>query len=115
MREDERLQIRIKSLYFEFLRAYVRKDKAQKTSLDLIQGSLFWCRVSEFIRTQGKRRSRSGSIGDLAFDGCSGLTAINFQGIMAQWQAIEKGMSWDNLTGEYAVICTDGTISKADA
>ena len=55
------------------------------------------------------------SIGDLVFNGCSGLTAINFQGTMAQWQAIEKGSYWDNLIGEYAVICTDGTISKADA
>ena len=55
------------------------------------------------------------SIGDWAFDGCRGLTAINFQGTMAQWQAIEKGSNWDDLTGEYAVICTDGTISKAGA
>ena len=55
------------------------------------------------------------SIGDYAFYNCSDLTAINFQGTMAQWQAIEKGPNWDNLTGEYAVICTDGTISKADA
>ena len=55
------------------------------------------------------------SIGDYAFRGCSGLTTINFQGTMAQWQAIEKGSYWDNLTGEYAVHCTDGTISKADA
>ena len=55
------------------------------------------------------------SIGDRAFNRCSGLTTINFQGTMAQWQAIEKGPNWDNLTGEYAVICTDGTISKADA
>ena len=55
------------------------------------------------------------SIGDWAFSGCRGLTAINFQGTMAQWQAIEKGSNWDDLTGEYAVICTDGTISKAGA
>ena len=51
------------------------------------------------------------SIGGYAFDGCSGLTTINFQGTMAQWQAIEKGSYWDDLTGEYTVICTDGTIS----
>ena len=55
------------------------------------------------------------SIGWSAFDGCSDLTAINFQGTMAQWQAIEKDIGWDYSTGEYAVICTDGTISKADA
>ena len=55
------------------------------------------------------------SIGNGAFYNCSGLTAINFQGTMAQWQAIGKGSNWDNITGEYTVICTDGTISKADA
>ena len=55
------------------------------------------------------------SIGDYAFYGCGGLTAINFQGTMVQWQAIEKGSGWNYVTGEYAVICTDGTISKADA
>ncbi len=55
------------------------------------------------------------SIGNYVFYECSGLTAINFQGTMAQWQAIEKATYWDNSTGEYAVICTDGTISKADA
>ena len=55
------------------------------------------------------------SIGDWAFERCSGLTTINFQGTKAQWQAIGKDSNWDRYTGEYAVICTDGTISKADA
>ena len=55
------------------------------------------------------------SIGWRAFEYCSSLTTINFQGTMAQWQAIEKDSTWDSSTGEYAVICTDGTISKADA
>ena len=51
------------------------------------------------------------SIGEWAFYGCSGLTTINFQGTKAQWQAIGKGSNWDSSTGEYTVICTDGTIS----
>ena len=55
------------------------------------------------------------SIGSWAFGWCSDLMTINFQGTMAQWQAIEKDSTWDNSTGEYAVHCTDGTISKADA
>ena len=55
------------------------------------------------------------SIGDNAFYKCSGLTTINFQGTKAQWRAIEKGNGWDSNTGTFTVICTDGTISKADA
>ena len=55
------------------------------------------------------------SIGDMAFYVCSGLTTINFQGTMAQWQAIGKDSNWDSYTGEYTIHCTDGTISKADA
>ena len=55
------------------------------------------------------------SIDGLAFQYCSGLTTINFQGTMAQWQAIDKWNSWDDDTGEFTVICTDGTISKANA
>ena len=51
------------------------------------------------------------SIGDYAFRGCSDLTTINFQGTKVQWQAIVKSSSWDDNTGEYTVICTDGTIS----
>ena len=50
-----------------------------------------------------------------AFYECSGLTAINFRGTKAQWKAIRKDTDWDSFTGEYTVICTDGTISKADA
>ena len=55
------------------------------------------------------------SIGTWAFADCSGLTTINFQGTKAQWQAIEKDSNWNYSTGEYAVICTDGTISETDA
>ena len=51
------------------------------------------------------------SIGSYAFSGCSGLTTINFQGTIAQWRAIEKGNGWDNRTGTFTVICTDGYIS----
>ena len=50
-------------------------------------------------------------IDNYAFSECSGLTTIKFQGTMAQWKAIGKGAYWNYLTGEYAVHCTDGTIS----
>ena len=55
------------------------------------------------------------SIGGLAFRSCISLTTINFQGTMAQWQAIRKDGNWDFLIDDYTVYCTDGTISKADA
>ena len=55
------------------------------------------------------------SIGEIAFFNCIDLTTINFQGTKAQWRAIEKASSWDSTTGAFTVICTDGTISKADA
>ena len=55
------------------------------------------------------------SIGSYAFYNCSNLIAINFQGTMEQWRAIDKYYTWDNSTHDFSVICTDGTISKADA
>ncbi len=47
-----------------------------------------------------------------AFGGCSGLTTINYNGTIAQWNAVAKLFSWDFNTGNYTVYCTDGTISK---
>ena len=52
------------------------------------------------------------SIGRRAFHDCSSLTSINFQGTMAQWKAIDKGYWWNNSTGSFTVICTDGTLDK---
>lgn len=50
-----------------------------------------------------------------AFASCTSLTTIRYQGTMAQWGKIVKSSSWKNDTGEFTVICTDGTIQKADA
>lgn len=52
------------------------------------------------------------SIGDFAFDGCTGFTSITFNGTMAQWNAIEKGQYWAGYPGNYTIHCTDGDISK---
>ncbi len=52
------------------------------------------------------------SIGNYAFYYCESLTSINFSGTKAQWNAISKGSSWNNSTGDYTIYCTDGTISK---
>lgn len=51
------------------------------------------------------------SIGNYAFYYCSGLTSINFGGTKEQWNAISKGMGWNENSGGYTVYCTDGTIS----
>ena len=52
------------------------------------------------------------SIGEEAFSGCSGLSSVNYQGTKAEWNAISKGSNWNDLTGNYTIHCTDGTISK---
>lgn len=50
------------------------------------------------------------SIGSNAFEGCNGLTRIDFDGTKAHWKAIEKGNGWSRNTGNFTVYCTDGTI-----
>ena len=47
-----------------------------------------------------------------AFAYCDNLKTFNYEGTMAQWDAIKKGSNWDvGLTG-YVVKCTDGEITK---
>ena len=40
-------------------------------------------------------------IGDNAFSGCTGLKEILFGGTVSEWESIEKGIGWDNNTGDY--------------
>ncbi len=47
-----------------------------------------------------------------AFSRCSNLTDIYFNGTIEEWNAIEKGGTWDYSTGSYTVQCTDGDIAK---
>ena len=49
---------------------------------------------------------------DYAFYHCSGMTSINYQGTMAQWIAIGKGVDWAYDTGDFTITCTDGTLDK---
>ncbi|MBQ7335217.1 MAG: leucine-rich repeat protein [Clostridia bacterium] len=49
-------------------------------------------------------------IGERAFDGCTSLKRIIFNGTMEQWDAIEKGARWDGDMVIYPVTCTDGTV-----
>ena len=47
-----------------------------------------------------------------AFDSCTNLTEIHYDGTIEQWQSISLGSGWDNNSGEYTIYCTDGEISK---
>ncbi len=52
------------------------------------------------------------SIGNSVFYKCSGLTNINYQGTMAQWNTISKDSNWSSNTGDFTITCTDGTLDK---
>ncbi len=55
-------------------------------------------------------------IGENAFADCKDLTAINFAGTTAEWEAIEKGAHWNSgETPEITVRCSDGEIVVPDA
>ena len=47
-----------------------------------------------------------------AFFHCVGLESIIYSGTKAQWAAVELNSSWDFATGNYTVICADGTVAK---
>lgn len=51
-------------------------------------------------------------IGDYAFGYCTALTTINFGGTTKQWNDVAKKNNWDSNTGNYTVVCTDGSITK---
>ncbi len=44
------------------------------------------------------------TIADRAFKGCSALTTINFGGTKAEWNAITKGIFWDDNADDYTVV-----------
>ena len=53
------------------------------------------------------------SIGFSAFGNCGSLNVITYTGITAQWKAITFASGWNLNTGNYSVICTDGTLPKS--
>ncbi|HIU99150.1 MAG TPA: leucine-rich repeat protein [Candidatus Limadaptatus stercoripullorum] len=55
------------------------------------------------------------AIGRDAFVRCSELTAIYYDGTVEQWHEIIKKSEWDAETGDYVVICSDGTLTKEQA
>ena len=50
------------------------------------------------------------SIGNYAFAYCSKLAQIKYTGIMAQWNAIEKGTDWNRSVPAMHVRCADGDV-----
>ena len=58
------------------------------------------------------------SIEKFVFDECESLTDITYEGTKAQWEAIKKGVHWDDTTGSYEpgafnVHCIDGCIKNS--
>lgn len=47
-----------------------------------------------------------------AFEGCSSLKSITFNGTKAQWKLIAKGSWWNKNTSNYTIQCTDGKLDK---
>lgn len=52
------------------------------------------------------------SVGHKAFFGCSSLKKIIYQGAITQWEAVDKVLDWDKSTGDFKIICLDGTLNK---
>lgn len=52
-------------------------------------------------------------IGYNAFSHCEKLATINYNGTKAQWYNIGKAYLWDDYSGDYTIVCTDGTLTKA--
>ncbi len=49
-------------------------------------------------------------IGENAFNNCRSLKSIHFNGTVAEWQMIEKGVNWKAQTKVNTITCTDGKI-----
>ncbi len=47
------------------------------------------------------------------FSGCHNLQKIIYRGTKSQWFRIQKDCLWNIDTGNYTVICTDGTLPKS--
>lgn len=78
--------------------------------LIIIGDSAFaWCEGLSSITISNKVTS----IGYRAFADDTALTTINYNGTMAEWNAITKDDAWDDNTGNYTIYCTDGNIPKA--
>lgn len=51
-------------------------------------------------------------IAEGAFAACENLTSIVYLGTVEEWNAVSKDAFWDEDTGDYTVVCLDGTAAK---
>ncbi len=51
------------------------------------------------------------SLGNQVFDSCTNLYTITYLGTMAQWEALSKGLMWNNSTPATCVQCSDGQVT----
>jgi hypothetical protein len=51
------------------------------------------------------------SIGSSAFNGCSGLNSITYEGTQEQWNVVSKGTNWKYKVPATYVQCTDGKVT----
>lgn len=51
------------------------------------------------------------SIGYRALSFCTSLTSVTFNGTKAEWEAVEKGVGWNDDCPFTQVVCSDGTAS----
>ena len=51
------------------------------------------------------------SIGRSAFEGCTSLASVTFDGTTKQWKAVRKGSLWKDNCPFTEVKCSDGTVS----
>ena len=56
--------------------------------------------------------SNGTSIQEYAMTGLDALSEIRFNGSVDEWLATEKGEGWDDYSGNYSVVCSDGTVNK---
>ena len=53
------------------------------------------------------------SIDKEAFRGCTMLASVTFGGSRSSWKSISFGVDWNCNTGNYTVICKNGTLTKS--
>ena len=63
-------------------------------------------RVTDLVIPEGVT-----SIGQNAFNYCTFITSITFEGTVEQWNAIEKGYGWNFDIPVKKVICSDGVVT----